>query len=321
MKMKTLDDTNQEFLYRALQKMHDRLRGQYNRFIEDQIRSIEDTKVKVNKRRGVITFIKTFPYFCANLESMLPRPSNHEAWDVRDIANDAYERVNSSMFECLRTIAKSAPGPTATNDPEDKEMLNYHILLIENMYHYVEEVDSKGVYVLENWRSKAGAEMDEHMAAYVGAVIRRPIGKLLDFIEGVEALLLSGTSAQEISSRHSHSKSTVKKLLSTYDSKEIRRGLEVLKKRIEKHFGDDDSVAGAGGAHDAAAGAAGQHGAEHRNSQLFGKVVKSVEAEYGRVFERLESVLASVYVDMGMEIEWRKEDITTPGKKVDGWWG
>lgn len=59
-------------------------------------------------------------------------------------------------------------------------MLNYEVLIIENMNHYVEEVEDGGKEgVLAEWRGKAMMDRAEAMEAYVARVIRRPLGKLL----------------------------------------------------------------------------------------------------------------------------------------------
>jgi len=60
-KMAALPDTDQEFLFKMLQKLHDRLAGLFSRFLDDQIKAIEETKVKIKKRKGVIPFMKVFP--------------------------------------------------------------------------------------------------------------------------------------------------------------------------------------------------------------------------------------------------------------------
>jgi len=241
----------------------------------------------------------------------MPTPSVHEAWDIRDMINEIYDRINMTMFDSLRAIAKQNPTIVAgSGDPEDKELLNFHILLIENMAHYVEEIDTRGVPNLEKWKAKATAELDEHMNAYVAAVIRRPLGKLLDFIEGIETLLLAGSSAVEISSRQSHSRQTCRKLLSQYDSKEIRRGLETLKKRTDKHFGD---VGGDDGS--------GPSSANDMSHDLLTRVNRQVEDAYGNVYDRLDSILINVYNEPGMEIDWRKDDLMSGVRKSDNWWG
>lgn len=60
-KLGTLDETDQEFLGKTMQKLHDRLAGLFARFLDEQVKAIEDTKVKIKKRKGVIGFMRVFP--------------------------------------------------------------------------------------------------------------------------------------------------------------------------------------------------------------------------------------------------------------------
>lgn len=126
--------------------------------------------------------MNTFPHFSVAIENMLPVAGEDDQLEIRRMVDDAYQKINKAMFESLKVIAKESPAVMATQgqgDPEDKEALNYHILLIENMNHYMEEVDARSDAVLMDWKSKAEDEMREHMGLYVDAVIRRPLGKLL----------------------------------------------------------------------------------------------------------------------------------------------
>ncbi|KAF1957081.1 hypothetical protein CC80DRAFT_471549 [Byssothecium circinans] len=245
-KLHEIEDSNQDFLTRNLQKVHERLTGLFTRFVDEQIRAIEDTKVKIKKRRGIIAFIKTFPHFAVTIENMLPVSEETDHLEIRRMVDDAYKKINKAMFESLKVIAKESPAVMTTQgqgDPEDKEALNYHILLIENMNHYTQEVDGRSDSVLLEWKTKAQEEMKEHMDLYVDAVIRRPLGKLLDFIESTETLLTQpGANANAIAQRSSHSRSVFKKLVHSYDAKEIRKGIEALKKRVDKHFGEADDL-------------------------------------------------------------------------------
>ncbi|KAJ6129987.1 hypothetical protein N7512_002767 [Penicillium capsulatum] len=289
--MTDLDDTNQEFIIHSLQKVHSRLMGLFNRFVDEQIRGIEDTKVKVNKRKGVISFMRVFPNFSTAVENMLTHPSG-EFCDIRVGVNDAYDRINRAMWESLKFIAKEAPGQppgVAANagDPEDKEVLNYHILLIENMNHYVEEVDVHNLPVLERWVDRARQDFDEHMRLYLDAVIHRPLGKLLDFLQSIETLQANGNPT-DVATRASHSRIVAKKVLSTYDVKEVRRGVEMLKKRVEKHFGDADDPG--------------------LSRSLVLKVLRECENRYEDAHDRTRRIIDTVYEGQ-LELEWRKEDI------------
>lgn len=295
--MTDLDDTNQEFILHSLQKVHARLMGLYNRFVDEQIRGIEDTKVKINKRKGVISFMRVFPHFSNAVENMLSHPGG-EFCDIRISVNDAYDRINRAMWESLKFIAKEAPGQppgvsATAGDPEDKEVLNYHILLIENMNHYVEEVDVHNLPVLERWMRRAHQDFDEHMKLYLDAVIHRPLGKLLDFIQSLETLQASGNSS-DIATRASHSRMVAKKVLSSYDAKEVKRGVELLKKRVEKHFGDADDPG--------------------LSRSLVLKVLRECEQRYEAAYDRTRHIIDTVYEGQ-LELEWRKEDVVAMFRK------
>ena len=301
-KLADLEDSNQDYLTQTLQKSHTKLISRFDRFVDEQIRAIEDTKVKIKKRKGVIAFMKTFPAFSSTIEMMLPAPRANTT-EVRQMINDVYSRINKTMFESLKFIAKESPAVVtgqqnkglgvSAGDAEDKEILNYHILLIENMNHYIEEVEVGENPVLKEWRGRAVRDMTEHMDLYVGAVIRRPLGKLLDFIESTESLILHTSDdgrPSTIASRASHSRSIFKKLLSNYDGKEVRRGIETLKKRVEKHFGDADEPGLSRG--------------------LVTKVLKGCEDKYADAKQRAETIIESVYESgPGLEVEWKKEDV------------
>lgn len=296
------EETNQEFLNQAVSKIHDRLTIHFSRFIEEQVRGIEDTKVKIKKRKGVIAFMKVFPNFTITVENMLPPVHGLEHLPVRGMVNDAYGTLNKAMFESLKFIAKEAPSATSstsmTGDPEDKEALNHHILLIENMNHYIEEVPHRNnVYnpVLDDWVFRAGREMSEHMDAYLSAIIRRPLGKLLDYLESTETLIKNSLHPSSIATRASHSRSVFKKVLSSYDAKEIRKGVDTLKRRVEKHFGEGDDSPGL-------------------SSKLISKVLKECQNRYENISARVDRISREVY-DGSLEVEWKKEDVIAAFKR------
>ena len=190
-----LQETSQEFLLHNLNEISSRLQTLFQKFVDEQIHAIEDTKVKIKKRKGVIAFMKIFPLFSNAVESTYLSAARdydgHAAvLGARQLIDDAYIRINRAMWDSLKVIARESPTATgvaasATTahglEYEDKEILNYHILLIENMNHYIEEVDDGGKEgsVLAEWKAKALMDRAEHMEEYVGRVVRRPLGKLI----------------------------------------------------------------------------------------------------------------------------------------------
>ena len=133
--------------------------------------------------------------------------------------------------------------------------------------------------------------MNEHLNLYISSVIRRPLGKLLDYLESTETLLANPTYAADptsIATRASHSKSLWRKIVSGYyDAKELRKGVEALKKRVEKHFGEgDDPIL---------------------SRSLVGKVVRECERRYEEVEERVKRIAVEVYGEE--EAGWKGEEV------------
>lgn len=284
-KLADMAQSNQDFLNTVLQKVHSNLLVKFKRFVEDQIRAIEETKVKINKRKGVISFMKVFPPFSMAVENMLAGIDPN--LNVRRTVDREYDRILKSMFDSLKVIARENPAvgvaaAGAAADPEDKEALNYHILLIENMNHYIGEVDTHNLDTLEKWRSAAQAELDEHMSRYLDAVMRRPMGKLLDTLENIESQLKSGKVPGVIAMQPSNNKATFDKVLLHYDAREVRKGVEALRKRVEKHFDE--------------------------NAGLANMVTKACEAYYNEVDQRIGRVITEVYGGECL-VEWPRVEV------------
>ncbi|KAI6850125.1 hypothetical protein KC332_g183 [Hortaea werneckii] len=307
-----LQETNQEFLLQMLDQLSSKLQSLWTKFVDDQIRAVEDTKVKIKKRKGVINFIKIFPHFSAAVENVFAAVAREDyegpaqsMMEVRRLVDDAYVRINKAMFDSLKVIAKESPSAgtqaqqvtrgAVGDDSEDKEMLNYHVLLIENMNHYLEEVDDGGrPGVLADWKDLANSERAEALNGYVGRVIRRPLGKLLDFLDSIESLLATHpNNPTTIASRPSYSRKAARNLLSQYDSKEVRRGIDTLRKRIEKHFGDADE--------------------EAISHKLIALVSKNCQVAYERAIDRMERIIGQVYPaaegEKSVEIDFSKTDV------------
>ncbi|KAL1836664.1 hypothetical protein VTJ49DRAFT_4804 [Mycothermus thermophilus] len=344
-KMADMSQSNQDFLNSVLQKLHGNLEAKFKKFVDDQVRAIEETKVKIKKRKGVIHFIRIFPHFTTAVENMLSA-SDASSLPVRRMVDREYDRILKSMFDSLRVIARENPALGASSaavassaastltaatstqaDPEDKEALNFHILLIENMNHFLEEVPNPtGREVLSDWRDAAQRELAEHLQLYLQAVMRRPLGRLLDHLENVEAQLASGKTPGQIAAQPSNSKQVFNKVLGQYDGREVRKGVEALRKRVEKHFGGDEESSsdssssllsvGGGGA-GGAGGGGGSGSGNSTNVALVNRVLKECEKFYGEVEMRIGKVTTEVY---GGDVlfEWPRAEVRGAFSGVGG---
>lgn len=224
------------------------------------------------------------------------------------MVDTAYDRINTAMFESLNAIAKEqSPAvptllatstiPSTSHDPEDKEALNSHILLIENAHHYMDTVSTL-IEEYPNEKLSAYLEQarrlyEDHLAQYSSAVLRRPLGKVLDFVEAVE----SAQDKENITSRPSTSKQAWKKIHTNYDVKEIKKGVETLKKRIEKHFAEGDE--------------------EEHSAKLISELTKTLGEAYIDIAERLAVIGREVYGEQSRNggVEWGREDVWSAFRK------
>ncbi|KAL5611696.1 uncharacterized protein BROUX77_001852 [Berkeleyomyces rouxiae] len=292
-KMELLSGSNQDYLNLLLQKLHGSLESRFEKFVDEQIRAIEETKVKfAKKRRGVIHFFRVFPPFFTAVENILS--TFYPQTRIRDTINRVYGRILRAMFDALRVIARENKGVGISNntaDPEDKEALNYHILLIENFDYFMEEIGESSIDIIEDKKREASGEYTKHLDLYLNAVMRRPLGKLLDYLENVEAQLQALKAAQKIALQPSNSRAVFNKILSSYDAKEVRKGIELLRKRVEKHFGESEEKESYSG-----------------SRELVDKVTGECEKFYGKVELRIASITAEVY---GGDVlfEWPRTDV------------
>lgn len=117
------EGSDQEFALKLCASLSQRLMRMFESFISDQTRIIEEIKVSSKKRRGVLSFFRTFPLFAMRLEAAAAHVQPESA--TRSVVNEAYEKVIQTMMASLDSIARESD---QTGD--DKEQLNATIMYI-----------------------------------------------------------------------------------------------------------------------------------------------------------------------------------------------
>lgn len=115
-----------------------------------------------------------------------------------------------------------------------------------------------------------------------------------EFLDSIDSVKAShGGHAASITSRPSFSRKSARHVLSQYDGKELRRGIDQLRARIEKHFGvgDDESICRA----------------------LVALVCKECEKAYESTVTRVEDMIREFYPNVegekAVELEFSRADI------------
>ncbi|KAI0778389.1 exocyst complex component Sec3-domain-containing protein [Trametes elegans] len=327
------EERGNAFLLSLLEKQHMRLKALFERRVNDHIKSIEETKLTSKKRKGVAPFIKYFPTYISRIENQL---IGSDTLEIRQSVDAAYDKIVQAMFEALKQMAKM------DGEGEDKGQLNYHVIIIglfasalvywllaeryasENMHYFVAEVSQIEIGSVAAFLKRAEAIYEENLNAYVKIVLRRPFAKVIvshgvqmcdsshmvltcfqEYFEGIERLLKT-TAPTEISSKSSYSRSALKKVVKEYTAKDVRKYIDALFKRVEKHFTEASEKATT---EDASASTGIAPG-----TVLVG-VWKACEEELLRITELFNKRISQCYRDTGVSLEYTAADVEAAFKR------
>ncbi|KAI8826808.1 exocyst complex component Sec3-domain-containing protein [Fimicolochytrium jonesii] len=229
-------ETCHSYLMEVLDDINKKVGGVFEKFLEEQIKAIDESKTTLKKRNGILSFVRTFPKFVQRVENIL----NGSTGNAQRTINQAYARIIKMIFETLDTMAQQVTVDVKAA-PDDKESLNIHILHVENMHHFYSFIRERKVPSLDVYVKQAKSIYDVHLDAYCKVVIRKPLGRLWDFFEGIEGLLKTNTP-EEINYHMQYNKGALKEVVRKYPGKEIKKGLESLYKKVEKHFTDEEGL-------------------------------------------------------------------------------
>ncbi|GLB35990.1 putative exocyst complex component SEC3 N-terminal PIP2 binding PH [Lyophyllum shimeji] len=281
------EDRGNQFLLTMLEKQHTRLKGIFERHVVQQITDIEQTKLSSKKRQGVAHFVKQFPAYVGRVENQL---IGADGLEIRTSVDAAYEKIVQSIFDSLKQMAKM------DGEGEDKGQLNYHVILIENMHHFVAETSVLEVGAVAVFCRRAEAIYDENLNAYVKIVLRRPFARIIDYFEGVERLLKT-TAPTEVADNSIYNKSALRKVVREYTSKDLRKQIDALFLRVAKHFSE----------------ASGKTTTEDSGGIVPGTVLvgvwKACEEELLRITDLFNKRISQCYGNTGISLEYTAADV------------
>lgn len=183
------------------------------------------------------------------------------------------------------------------------------------MHHFVAETSQIEIGSVAAFLRRAESLYDENLSAYVKLVLRRPFSKIIvreavlsisihnltndqDYFEGVERLLKS-TAPTEVSTNSSYNKAALKKVVKEYNVKDIRKHVDTLFKRVEKHFTEASEKA-----------TTEESGGIVPGTVMVG-VWKACEEELLRATELFTKRISQCYADTGVSLEYTAADVET----------
>jgi hypothetical protein len=98
------------------------------------------------------------------------------------------------------------------------------------------------ISALETVREFAKQKYKSHLDAYVQAYLGKPLDKLSAFFDGIEDLVASGVKYEEVGYQLAFSKAELKKNIKEYPGERVKKGLESLYRKVEKHLCEEENL-------------------------------------------------------------------------------
>lgn len=216
------------FLSKAYGNILINVKRNFDRYMNAQQIEIEEAKDPKRTKVGVLSFIKRFENFAKNTENIVKygaqRRSDIDRW---------YVILVEKIFQSISRIAKEHQRIYKT-PTQMIELENYHYLQIM--------LSSLKISCLESERKEAKLRYNNALQEYVNLYFRRPLEKLNVFFEGVQQKVQQGVREEEIGYRLAFSKQELRKVIKDCNLKDIKKGLEEMYKRVEKHASDPEST-------------------------------------------------------------------------------
>ncbi|TGZ72421.1 hypothetical protein CRM22_002094 [Opisthorchis felineus] len=237
----------------------------FNRHIERMIQSFKESKPSKRSRCGVLQIVRDYVEFAERSISVFSRSTR-----LVDLERAHGELVRTMMTQLEQIASQSVKTPREVVQLENYHRLNdiFRRLKLAGMEEYQQEAKSRYARALQEYTKNS---------------MGRPLEKLATFFEGVNAALAAGVRPEVIQYQFAFSKQELQKVIREYPGREVKRGLENLCKKVEKHLSEEGN--------------------------LFQVVWRSIQAQFFEQCEQFNNLIAECYPDSGIALEFTIDDL------------
>ncbi|XP_043646692.1 exocyst complex component 1 [Drosophila teissieri] len=195
----------------------------FDRFMQNQLLSIREAKLH-KRSKAILPYVENFENFAQTAEGIFrksDRRTDMEKW---------YLQLVNAIFEGIQLHSQEHPKTPV----QVVRMENYH-----HMYALLAQLKVPGLDALKKEAKKC---YNDALKAYVTQYFGRPLEKLNQFFEGVQLKVAQGVKETEISYQMAFSKQELRKVIAQYPAREVKKGLENLYKKVEKHLSEEENL-------------------------------------------------------------------------------
>uniref|UniRef100_A0A4W5NQH1 Exocyst complex component 1 n=1 Tax=Hucho hucho TaxID=62062 RepID=A0A4W5NQH1_9TELE len=196
----------------------------FDKCISGQIRQMEEVKISKKSKVGILPFVTGFEEFAELAETIFRNAER------RGDLDKAYVKLIRAVFTNVEKVANESQ-----KTPRD-------VVMMENFHHIFSTQSRLKISCLETERREAKHKYTDHLQSYVINSLGQPLEKLNHFFEGVEARVAQGVREEEVSYQLAFNKQELRKVIKEYPGKEVKKGLDNLYKKVDKHLCEEESL-------------------------------------------------------------------------------
>ncbi|XP_010771329.1 exocyst complex component 1 isoform X2 [Notothenia coriiceps] len=196
----------------------------FDKCISGQIRQMEEVKISKKSKVGILLFVAGFEEFAELAETIF------RVAERRGDLDKAYVKLIRAVFVNVEKVANESQ-----KTPRD-------VVMMENFHHIFSTLSRLKISCLEAERREAKHKYTDHLQSYVINSLGQPLEKLNHFFEGVEARVAQGVREEEVSYQLAFNKQELRKVIKEYPGKEVKKGLDNLYKKVDKHLCEEESL-------------------------------------------------------------------------------
>jgi len=241
------------------------IKRNFDRFMQLQLRSVEEAKPPKRQKCGILPFVSNFESFFSTTDAIFKaseRRSDLEKW---------YATLVTAMVNSVARISREH-GKTPAE-----------VVKMENFHHLHALLAQMKIAALDPLKKELKARYSDALRAYVTQYFGRPLDKLNSFFEGVQKLVAAGVKESEVGYQLAYSKQELRKVIANYPSKEVKKGLESLYKKVERHLSEEESL-----------------------TQV---VWRAMQEEFISQYKNVEDLMQRCYPGAGLALDFAIEDV------------
>lgn len=237
----------------------------FDKCISGQIRQMEEFKISKKSKVGILPFVTGFEEFAELAETIFRNAER------RGDLDKAYVKLIRAVFMNVEKVASESQ-----KTPRD-------VVMMENFHHIFSTLSRLKISCLDAERREAKQKYTDHLQSYVINSLGQPLEKLNHFFEGVEARVAQGVREEEVSYQLAFNKQELRKVIKEYPGKEVKKGLDNLYRKVDKHLCEEES--------------------------LLQVVWHSMQDEFIRQYKHFEDLIGRCYPGSGITMEFTIQDM------------